>query len=115
MNDSDDGITRGENIPHEAMQYMVLRGWMIESVTRDDSTVPPTLYYTLRRSDSVDLMDVLRDMTAELLDMLNRFASCGEQLWDDENFMQGYKKVSSGDLVDCRNLLRKFGVTDFNE
>ena len=55
------------------------------------------------------------DEKVELLDMLKRFAAHGEQLWDDENFRNGYKKVSSGDLVDCRNLLRQFGVTEFNE
>lgn len=47
--------------------------------------------------------------------MLSRFAVRGEQVWDDENFRDGYKKVSSGDLVDCRNLLRKFGITEFIE
>lgn len=55
------------------------------------------------------------DLTQELLGMLSRFAVRGEQVWDDENFRDGYKKVSSGDLVDCRNLLRKFGITEFIE
>lgn len=49
----------------------------------------------------------------ELLAMLKRFADRGEQIWDDENFRDGYKKIPSGDLVDCRNLLREFGITHF--
>lgn len=54
------------------------------------------------------------DAIVELLEMLKRFADYGEQLWDDENFRDGYKKISSGDLVDCRELLRQFGITDFD-
>ena len=54
------------------------------------------------------------DAIVELLTMLKRFADCGEQLWDEENFRHGYKKISSGDLVDCRALLRQFGITNFD-
>ena len=41
----------------------------------------------------------------QLIKMLKRFAVYG----DKEDFRGGYKKVSSGDLVDCRNLLKSFG------
>ena len=54
------------------------------------------------------------DAIVELLTMLKRFADRGEQLWDDENFRDGYKKIPSGDLLDCRELLRQFGITDFD-
>jgi hypothetical protein len=55
------------------------------------------------------------DTNDELLSMLKRFAERGEHVWDDENFRDGYKKIPSGDLVDCRELLRKYGVENFNE
>ena len=41
-----------------------------------------------------------------LLAMLERFAVHGEELWDRENFRDGYKKVPSGDFVDCRKLIQ---------
>ena len=43
-----------------------------------------------------------------LLTMLERFARRGEDLWDREDFRDGYKKIPSGDLVDCRKLIRFF-------
>jgi hypothetical protein len=49
----------------------------------------------------------------EIMGMLKRFAEYGEDEWDSENFRDGYKNVSGGDLVDCRSLLRKLGV-DFD-
>lgn len=39
--------------------------------------------------------------------MLERFAEYGEELWDVENFRDGYKKINSGLLVDCRKLLKE--------
>ena len=51
------------------------------------------------------------DEIEDMIEMLKRFALHGEQVWDDINFRDGYKKIPSGDLVDCRNLLRKYGVT----
>jgi hypothetical protein len=54
--------------------------------------------------------DLLQADQCRLLTMLRKFGVRGEQLWDDENFRDGYKKIPSGDLVDCRNLLRRFGV-----
>ena len=58
-----------------------------------------------------NLGDRLRLATA----MLQRFASLGEQLWDETDFRDGYKQIPSGDLVDCRSLLRQLGVTEFDE
>lgn len=58
--------------------------------------------------------DKAADAIVELLTMLKRFANRGEQLWDDEDFRDGYKKIPSGDLVECRELLRRFGITDFD-
>jgi hypothetical protein len=53
--------------------------------------------------------------TEPLIEMLQKFAEYGEDLWDEENFRGGYKKVRSGDLVDCRNLLREYGIHQFGE
>lgn len=50
-----------------------------------------------------------------LIDMLKRFARRGEQIWDDDNFRDTYQTIPSGDLVDCRNLLREFGITEFDD
>lgn len=50
-----------------------------------------------------------------LLDILSGFAGYGEDLWDREDFRDGYKKIPSGKLVDCRVLLREFGITQFDE
>jgi len=50
------------------------------------------------KADSADVIE-------SLLSMLERFAVRGEGLWDRENFRDGYKKVPSGDLVDCRKLI----------
>jgi hypothetical protein len=50
------------------------------------------------KADSADVIE-------SLLSMLERFAVRGEELWDRENFRDGYKKVPSGDLVDCRKLI----------
>lgn len=55
--------------------------------------------------------DLLQSDQCSLLTMLRRFAVYGEQLWDDEDFRDGYKKISSGILVDSRKLLRRFGVS----
>lgn len=49
-----------------------------------------------------DAANIIESMLA----MLERFACHGEILWDVENFRDGYKKISSGDLVDCRKLIK---------
>ena len=100
---------RLENVLHDGMQHMVIRGWEVEDVVYDNTTIPPTPHYTLKQTPISEVT------TAELLAMLKRFAARGEQLWDDVNFRDGYKKIPSGDLVDCRNLLRKCGVTEFTD
>lgn len=58
---------------------------------------------------SPEKLDGLTDQAAEtieaMLSMLEQFAMRGEALWDLENFRLGYKKVPSGDFVDCRKLI----------
>jgi len=67
-------------------------------------------------SKDIDIsLSKLLEVLPETVAMLKRFASKGEQLWDDLDFRDGYKKISSGDLIDCRNLLRKLGISDFDD
>jgi hypothetical protein len=55
--------------------------------------------------------DLLQSEQCSLLTMIRRFAVYGEQLWDAQDFRDGYKKISSGLLVDARKLIRRFGVS----
>ena len=45
------------------------------------------------------------ELIKSLVEMLQRFAVYGVELWDEENFRDGYKKIPSGLLVDCRKLI----------
>ena len=66
-----------------------------------------TLINRLEEKNETEASEAISDLT----NMLKQFANYGEQLWDEENFRLGYKKIPSGHLVDCRNLLRKFGIS----
>lgn len=37
------------NIPAEAVNWLLLQGWLVIEATYDDTTVPPTPYYTMTR------------------------------------------------------------------
>jgi hypothetical protein len=50
------------------------------------------------------------ELIGESLQLLREIGVHGEKLWDSDNFRGGYKKIGSGLLVDCRNLLRKHGI-----
>ena len=55
-----------------------------------------------------DRQDALRCRRA--VELLKVIGSYGEPEWDKEVFRDGFKKVSSGDLVDVRSFLYELGI-----
>lgn len=54
------------------------------------------------------------ELHAGLLDIVKQLAGYGEELWDTNDFRDGYKKVRSGLIIDARKLLKRHNI-EFEE
>lgn len=64
----------------------------------------------MKKETSIFEVSQNKSLILDLIKVVKEIAGYGEEVWDECNFRDGYKKVNSGVLVDARMTLKKYGI-----